>query len=82
MDPDAGRFMREEEAKAWMTRFEIGETVKVKEEEFEILAIKERELILKPLSAGERQHRDLRDLLGAVDEMTAPAPRAQEKGTG
>ena len=54
MDPNAGKFVSDEEAAEWMTRFDVGETVKVKGEEFEIEAIEERRLVLRPRGAEDR----------------------------
>lgn len=54
MNPNAGRFIEEEKAKAWMQRIEVGEVVKIKGEELEIVEIGDRTLKLKLLSAQER----------------------------
>ena len=75
MDPDGGRFISEEEAKAWMQHFAVGETIKVKGDEYEVEAIEERRLILKPLSADERMRRDL---FGATQE-DEPANRHERR---
>lgn len=59
MDPNSGRFVDEREAKAHMKRFTVGEVLKLKGEEFEVLEIQEREIRLKPLSAQERLMKQL-----------------------
>ncbi len=50
MDPMAGRFVEEDRAEKWMARVEIGEVVKIKGEELEIVEIGDRTLTLKLLS--------------------------------
>ena len=67
MDPNAGRFVPEEDAASWMPRFEVGEVLKVKGEEFEVQRIEERALILKPLSLIERRMREFSALAGIQD---------------
>lgn len=62
MDPNGGRFVPDEEAQPWMTRFGIGEIMKIKGEEFEIESIEERRLILRPTSAEDRMADALRTM--------------------
>ena len=66
MDPEAGRFIDGDMAPSWMPRFEVGEVIKVKGEEFEVEGIEERRLILKPMNFEERRQREMR---GFVREL-------------
>jgi hypothetical protein len=54
MDPNAGEFIEEERAEAWMERIAVGEVIKLKGEECEVMKIERREVTLKLLSAHER----------------------------
>ena len=54
MDPNAGRFIEEGRAGAWMERIAVGEIVKIKGEEFEVLGFNDRKIVLKLLSAEDR----------------------------
>jgi len=54
MDTNAGEFVGEERAEAWMQRIEVGEIVKIKGEKLEVVRIEKREITLKLLSAYER----------------------------
>ena len=68
MDANSGRFVDDAEAGPWMPRFEIGEVIKVKGEEFEVERIEERQLVLKPLSFMERLVRETQ-ALGGIQEL-------------
>ena len=62
MDTNAGEFVGEERAEAWMQRIEVGEVVKIKGEELEVLRIDERTIVLKLLSASDKLEKDLSGL--------------------
>lgn len=55
MDTERGRFVEEQDAERWMKRLGVGETVKVKDVEFEVMEIGDRRLVLKLLSARDRE---------------------------
>jgi hypothetical protein len=54
MDSNAGEFVGEERAEAWMQRIGVGEVIKIKGEELEVVSIGRREITLKLLSFTER----------------------------
>ncbi len=54
MDTDAGRFVEDEKAETWMQRLDIGEVVKIKGEELEVVKIEGRLVVLKLLNSEER----------------------------
>ena len=54
VDTDSGRFVDDAHAQKWMKRIALGEIVKVKDEEMEVVAIRERTITLKLLSFEER----------------------------
>ena len=54
MDSNAGEFVGEERAEDWMQRVAVGEIVKIKGEELEVMAIDKRTIVLKLLSAEDR----------------------------
>lgn len=54
MDPHEGRFDPPNESNQHLKRFTVGETLKLKGEEFEVIEIRPRAIILKPMSAFER----------------------------
>lgn len=55
MDTESGRFVAERDAEASMERLDIGETVKLKGAEFEVEEISDRRVVLKLLSARDRE---------------------------
>ncbi len=55
MDSNAGEFVGDERAEAWMQRIQVGEIVKIKGEELEVVEIGRREITLKLLSRYERE---------------------------
>ena len=59
MDTNAGRFVEEESAEKWMQSISVGETIKIKGEECEVVSIDGRELTLKLLSAEDRMRKEL-----------------------
>lgn len=54
MDTNAGEFVGEDRVEQWMQRIAVGETVKIKGEELEVVKIERREITLKLLSYEER----------------------------
>lgn len=54
MDTNSGRFVEEENAEAWMERISVGEIIKIKGEELEVVQIHQREIVLKLRSADDR----------------------------
>ncbi len=54
MDSNAGEFVDESRAEAWMQRIGVGEVVKIKGEELEVVSIVGREITLKLLSHEDR----------------------------
>lgn len=54
MDTNAGQFVQEDRAEQWMQRLTVGEIVKIKDEELEVVKIEGRECTLKLRSAAER----------------------------
>lgn len=54
MNSQTGHFVKEDRAEQWMQRVEIGEVVKIKGEELEIVEIEGRHIKLKLLSAEDR----------------------------
>ncbi len=57
MNPQTGQFVQEDRAEQWMQRVEIGEVVKIKGEELEIVEIEGRHIKLKLLSAEDRMQK-------------------------
>ncbi len=54
MDANAGRFIEEQTAEAWMQRIEVGEVVKIKGEELRVVSIEDRRITLELMSAEDR----------------------------
>ena len=85
MDPNAGRFVEEAQAESWMQRIEVGEVVKIKGEEFEVLGFEGREIRLRMRSAEDRQGDHLRSFWGdkmiksPADVLHRPTPRKAKK---
>lgn len=75
MDTNAGEFVEEKRAEAWMQRIEIGEVVKIKGEELEVVRIEKREITLKLLGQIERIHR----ADGFAEVADAESKRQREK---
>lgn len=69
MDTNAGEFVSEERAEAWMQRIQVGEVVKIKSEELEVVGIGKHEITLKLLSQRDR---DLRDMKAAIEDISVP----------
>ena len=55
MNTDTGRFVDERDAKSWMQRIEVGETIKLKGEECKVISIGDRRVTLELLSSDDRQ---------------------------
>lgn len=79
MDPNAGRFVDEDRAQKWMERVEVGEVVKIKGEELEIIEIGKRTLKLKLLSHNERMEKSFGGLVQDFDEMRHSEIERQRK---
>lgn len=54
MNPQTGMFVQEDRAEKWMQRVEVGEIVKIKGEELEIVEIEDRHIKLRLLSVEDR----------------------------
>ena len=65
MDTNCGEFVDESRAEQWMKRVEVGQTIKILGEEFEITGISRREMTVKLLSYEDRM---LGSLAGVCDE--------------
>jgi len=79
MDPNAGRFIEEERAEAWMARIEVGETIKIKGEELEVVEIGDRTVTLKLLSFEERMSRGLPSFADQEDAASREIERQLKK---
>ena len=62
MDTDSGRFVDDEQAQSWMQRISVGEVIKIKGEECEVVELGERTITLKLLSADERLRMQFKDI--------------------
>ena len=67
MDTNSGEFVDDNHAEQWMKRVEVGQTIKILGEEFEITHIGRREMTVKLLSYQERADNAFRDALGDRD---------------
>lgn len=74
MDSNAGEFVGDERAQAWMQRIEVGEVVKIKGEELEVVSISLREITLKLLG---QQDRDVHAMETALDGLASAESRRQ-----
>lgn len=54
MDTNSGEFVEEDRAEQWMKRVEVGQTIKILGEEFEITKIDRREMTVKMFSFEDR----------------------------
>ena len=63
MDTNAGEFVGEERAESWMQRIEIGEVVKIKGEELEVVMIGRHEITLKLLGQRDRDRRAMQSIV-------------------
>lgn len=79
MDTNAGEFVGEERAEAWMQRIEVGEIVKIKGEKLEVVRIEKREITLKLLSAYERTMRGFATFAEEEDAAAREIQRQREK---
>ena len=70
MDTNAGRFVEEKSAEAWMQRVEVGEVVKIKGEELRIVVIEDRRITLELLSADDRMRTEA-EARSALADMRA-----------
>lgn len=77
MDTNTGRFVEEESAEKWMQRIAVGEVIKIKDEECEVVSFGNRTVTLKLLSHEDRMRkemdaadhlRSLRDLIAKHDK--------------
>jgi len=62
MNASEGKFVHLGEAKLWMQTLTVGEVVKMKGEEFEVVEITDRECRLKLMSADERQTKQMEEM--------------------
>ena len=74
MDSNAGEFVDERRAEKWMERIAVGEVVKIKGEELEVVTIGKREITLKLLSHDDRMNR----LLDEIDRQRANILKRQK----
>lgn len=60
MDTNKGRFLEEDDKRieAWMKRISVGEIIKIKDKEYEVVEINDREIKLKLLSFQEQMSRE------------------------
>jgi hypothetical protein len=68
MNPNSGEFEDGARAKAWMERVKVGEVVKIKGEELEIVSIAKRTITLKLLSADDRLRSNFDDVVQSYEE--------------
>lgn len=78
MDSNAGEFIEEKRAEVWMQRIEVGEVIKIKDEELEVVKIETREITLKLLSAHERTVRGLATFAQEEDMAAREIQRQRE----
>jgi hypothetical protein len=55
MNPSSGEFIDVDRAENWMQRIYVGEVIKIKGEECEVVTIGRREITLKLLSTTDRE---------------------------
>jgi hypothetical protein len=58
MNTDTGQFVDSSKAKVWMKRFHLGEVVKLKDEECEVLEIHEDRIVLRPIATNPTHRAD------------------------
>lgn len=56
MDTNTGEFVDDSRAESWMQRIDVGEVIKIKGEELDVLRIDERTIVLKLLNASDRMN--------------------------
>ncbi len=79
MDSNAGEFVGPDRAEAWMERLDVGEIVKIKGEELEVVKIEGREVTLK-LRSWEDRFGASDQTLEELREMTkTPLFKGKEK---
>jgi hypothetical protein len=71
MNPSSGEFVDEDRSESWMQRIEVGEVIKIKGEECEVVKIGRREITLKLLSSADRES----SLAEYADAATAESAR-------
>jgi len=79
MDTNSAEFVGEERAEAWMQRIEVGEVIKIKGEDLEVVRIEKREITLKLLSAYERTVRGFATFAEEEDTAAREIQRQREK---
>ena len=79
MDTNAGEFVDEQRSESWMQRIEVGEVIKIKGEELEVLKINERTIVLKLLSASDKVKRALSGMSIATYEDLADAESERQR---
>ena len=71
MNTNSGEFVDDSRAEQWMKRVEVGQVIKILEEEFEITSIGQREMTVKLLSFREREANNFRDFFGDREKECA-----------
>ena len=79
MNSNTGEFVDEERAESWMQRIEVGETIKIKGEELEVVRIGDREITLKLLSHAERLTRGVPTFAQEEDAAVLEIKRQRKK---
>lgn len=74
MDTNAGEFVEEERAERWMQRLQVGEIVKIKGEELQVVSTDKREVTLRLLSAADR----LKNLFGIETDLNRHKRRERD----
>lgn len=77
MNPNEGRLVTGDAIESWMTTYTLGEVVKVKNEEFRVVEIAERRLVLEPIAQQPGFIDAIRDALG-TDSLKRHERRRQE----
>jgi hypothetical protein len=79
MDPDGGRFVDESKALPHFKRYLVGEVLKLKDEEFEVVEITPRDIRLRPIAQdpaarlAQLRHEPLPDALNRHDRRVLEA---------
>lgn len=79
MNTERGEFVPQEEAEPHMQTLDIGEVVKVKDEEFQVVAIKGRLVALRLMSAQDRSEADPVGLAEFLNVDRTPPNRVERR---
>jgi hypothetical protein len=80
MDTNSGEFVGLDRAQQWMTRVEVGQQLKILGEEFEVLEIGDRTMVVKLLSFEDRLGvPDLGDLIRDNEKRILESPESKEQ---